>query len=454
MDRRWWKHLKFLVRHFPTIDPNIRDHAGFTALARYASDTHVAADRTSITYCMNAFIVDLECDTSIGTNSGQTPLAFLISNGNEIGLRLLLESGKPLGNISVRDWIRNSDGQQLTAVSGLLSGYIQAQINHERQTTIGKYYYGHSLEQKNLNEIEAWYRNLTAGLMSGTNTTLSPMDDTSDDATPMDLETSINFVTRNQRLKEDVLEIRNYLSTVGPTVPEINTRVINDNLRTPIMYAVDEVLDRLPDHRGGKDTNTRYHIERVRFLLDVFPPKYTNVYIQDRDSGDLLQRLTELLRYERCLSKYERIDLIDDDHVELPSLTTVIKKYISASVIDHVPLTRDVTIAPMMGVVPCNASRFSAAFDEINIWVSGNLSCCISIDGFIRDDTDNSCPFYLPTDPRFCTLLQKRDGFSSTEPIRILLPSWWGVSDRRHVLYGVERVPESQSLMYQLIRLI
>lgn len=294
MDRRWWKHLKVLVRHFPTIDPNIRDHAGFTALARYASDTHVAADRTSITYCMNAFIVDLECDTSIGTNSGQTPLAFLISNGNEIGLRLLLESGKPLGNISVRDWIRNSDGQQLTAVSGLLSGYIQAQINHERQTTIGKYYYGHSLEQKNLNEIEAWYRNLTAGLMSGTNTTLSPMDDTSDDATPMDLETSINFVTRNQRLKEDVLEIRNYLSTVGPTVPEINTRVINDNLRTPIMYAVDEVLDRLPDHRDGKDTITRYHIERVRFLLDVFPPKYTNVYIQDRDSGDLLQRLTEL----------------------------------------------------------------------------------------------------------------------------------------------------------------
>jgi len=38
-----------------------------------------------------------------------------------------------------------------------------------------------------------------------------------------------------------------------------------------------------------------------------------SIFFYNRDSEDLLQRLTKLLRYERCLSKYERIDLIDDD---------------------------------------------------------------------------------------------------------------------------------------------
>mgnify|MGYP006135652367 CR=1 FL=1 len=454
MNRRCWMRLEYFTRHFPTMDPNIRDHEGFTAFAMYARDPFIVHP-LSISHCMKAFIVNLRCDTSIGTNRGQTPLAFLISNGNEIGLRLLLESGKPLGKISVRDWIRTSDGQQLTAVSGLLFGYLQSQIKHERPTIIGNYYYSHSREQKNLNEIEAWYRNLARGLLMGGTNTLS-MDDTSDDATSMDLETSINFVDRNQTLQKEVLRIRKYLSTVNSTVPEINTRVINDNLRTPIMYAVDQVLDSLPEHQDGNDTMTRHHIERVRFLLEVFPPKYTNVYIQDRDSKDLLQRLTRLLRYESCLTKYEheRIDLIDD-HMELPPLVKVIREYISASVIDHVPLTRDVTIAPMMGMVPCNASRFSAADNEINIWVSGEVSCCIPMAGFIRDETDISCPLYLPTDSRFCALLQERDELSSTEPISMFLPSWWGMDDRRHThTYGVKMVPESQSLMYQLIRLI
>lgn len=269
---------------------------------------------------------------------------------------------------------------------------------------------------------------------------LLEMTDDDDDDNAMLVK---GLMERNQQLKKKILRIRG--RTVDPTkVPEINTRDINDGLRTPLMIAVDQVLKSLPSTPYIQPNKlTREYIGHMRFLLQVFPPMYTNVYIQDRDSKDLLRRLTDLLKY-KVFFDVPTVDMIRD--------------YINVSTINHVPLTRDVTIAPMMGTVPCDGSRFSAVDDEIKIWVSGARTCCVPKNYFLRDEINRSSyPLYLAIDDRFCTLLRDRDGIPADESIRLLLPNWWdNASDHyehRHVLFGAKKIPEAPSLMYQLIQL-
>lgn len=150
--------LELLKYYFPTIDPNLRDRDGFTALAHFTNDLRSWAkdDRNSTLTqrCMDTLIHKIGCDTSIETASGETPLTFLVRNGCVTGLQILLASGKPLGRISVRDWIKGD--QELMALVGPLFDYIQFQ--GRQPGAIREYYSNHVLEQKTLNEVEFLYR--------------------------------------------------------------------------------------------------------------------------------------------------------------------------------------------------------------------------------------------------------------------------------------------------------
>jgi hypothetical protein len=119
------------------------------------------------------------------------------------------------------------------------------------------------------------------------------------------------MVTRNSELAEEVLEHRKSLelTILQKTVPEINTLLsefhnIGTDVvhRTVLMYLVDSILSMVTRIRGNGTATTpadktfmKDICTRLRLLLHVFPPKYTNVFIQDTDTNSLLGRMQKMM---------------------------------------------------------------------------------------------------------------------------------------------------------------
>ena len=405
----------------PHLDMNIRDRNGFTALYHYATINNEEAIQV---------LLDCEsCDASIGTDDGQTPLTHLIRNMFIESLHVLLESGKPLGIIYILDWIEFGPGihnARFTQMTDILSDHITRAIA-AREANITNTYYGyHRQEQRLLEEIDAGYRSLPDILTGG-----SP-----------ELDVFLESVSER---KENVFQIRQRLNNIHSSVMQVNTREINDkDLRTPFMLIVDILLLELRENSASQ--TVALYQRYVYFFLKVFKPMYTNIYIQDRNTKDLWERLNTLVT-------------IYDDQLTV-QVREEIKEYIHISMIHHVPLARDFSIAPMTGMVPCENTRFSPIHDEVNIWISGKFSCCVYESSITEDLTESSIHgnihhIYSIDDSRFQYLLRERDAIPHNEDIHMLLPEWDMVENsyRMRGLFGVNRVPESESWLYQFVRI-
>ena len=413
--------LRILV-NVPNIDLNIRDRQGYTALTHF-----IELESDDTTCFLQTLMYHPRCDISIGTNYGYTALCYVIISGNANRLRMLLRSRKPTGDISVPNWVETM--KYSVDVSKLLRDYIQSKIKCEELNPIKQYYYDHFSEQQHLIDINSISRDINDAAQ------MNIVDD--------DEEMRTLFETRNESSKNKVSIIRSRRSyNVHPTVPEINTRVISDGLRTVLMRLLDEIDDFIYDDEDDNDHDA--DMDRLRFLLTVFHPMYTNIFIQDVNMRDVFGRLKKLTYNEDLLRHY------DKNHNG--SIREIISEYIRISSLYHVPLPRDCTISPMVSE---DVRYINPRDKEINIWISGTVPCAVHMNTFERTGiyANSFYCVYSATDVRFCTLLKERDDLDVDEPIRIIISDSFSTKEHRKSLLGLKRVSESTVLLYQLIRL-
>ena len=441
-------HLTALLKEFPTIDLDMVDDDKYTALAHFADAEVHWKGAAGIRVLMTQ-----KCDASLATDLDETPLSLLIQHANVEGIRLLFESNRDLGPMAVDQWVLHDKNMPSIPLMTLLREYINEHIKTNDQ--IGVYYGRHQTEQRYLDEIDAIDTRWTHIHPPSQNTTTIMDDDDKEEVSTLTPEETTVMSERIPALKETVLGIRRSLAQAHPGVPEINTPAEEiDGMRTILMYSIDNLFQTLFEQR---ESDVDRQINRVRLLLEVFPPIYTNVYLQDHDTRDLLRRLQKLSRQTQVLQTSDQ-----RQGFERGTMMETINTFIAVSTHYHTPTMRDCTIAPMRGPVPCGR-RYTVSDNEIRIWVAGASPQCLSRkDTFDRLEQIRTImgPVYLATDDAFCTKLRTRDGLGGNEPIHMILPSWWNgenvPDEMTNDLFGVQPIleyPRVKRILYKLVLL-